>query len=221
MTGSTEQSRRGPSLPETRRRKETKDRLLSAALDVFAETGVAAASIEQISEAAGFTRGAFYSNFSSKEDLLLTLMAQEQDSVLWQAEVALGAAIGEKQPSTMDELVPIVLETLQELARCGNTWLLIRRELQLAALRDREVAAMYEASEERMYAQIVTLLDTTIARMDRKTIVPSADLARLIVAALDLSEQERLLRGQGADLESSLFARTVLAMLTHLTEPIG
>lgn len=53
-------------VPETARRSRTRERLLDAAYEVFADTGVHTASVEQISEAAGFTRGAFYSNFSSR-----------------------------------------------------------------------------------------------------------------------------------------------------------
>ena len=55
-------------------REETRARLFAAAADVFAEHGVGAASVEQIASAAGFTRGAFYSNFESKEELLLAML---------------------------------------------------------------------------------------------------------------------------------------------------
>ncbi|WP_214403891.1 TetR/AcrR family transcriptional regulator [Pseudonocardia lacus] len=53
------------------RRGRTRARLLDAAVDVFAERGVEGATVELICERAGFTRGAFYSNFSTKEELLL------------------------------------------------------------------------------------------------------------------------------------------------------
>ena len=47
----------------TARRAATRERLIDAAIDVFAEKGVLGASVEEICEDAGFTRGAFYSNF--------------------------------------------------------------------------------------------------------------------------------------------------------------
>ena len=56
------------------RRSATRDRLVDAALGVFAEKGVVGASVEEISEAAGFTRGAFYSNFESKDELCLAAL---------------------------------------------------------------------------------------------------------------------------------------------------
>lgn len=55
-------------------REETKQRIFAAAAGVFAEYGVAGASIEQIVAAAGFTRGAFYSNFSSKDELAVAML---------------------------------------------------------------------------------------------------------------------------------------------------
>src|SRR2546423_3317013 len=55
-------------------RDETRSRLFEAAAEVFAEYGVGAATVEQIASAAGFTRGAFYSNFETKEDLLIAML---------------------------------------------------------------------------------------------------------------------------------------------------
>ena len=60
----------------SRRREQTRARLLDAAHEVFAEVGMDAASVEMICERAGFTRGAFYSNFESKNELFLALITQ-------------------------------------------------------------------------------------------------------------------------------------------------
>ncbi len=63
------------SRPRTRpTRDETRARIFEAAAGVFAEHGVAAATIEQIASAAGFTRGAFYSNFESKDELAVAML---------------------------------------------------------------------------------------------------------------------------------------------------
>jgi AcrR family transcriptional regulator len=48
----------------------TRERILSAAGDVVARDGYDGASVDRIAEAAGYSKGAFYSNFSSKEDVL-------------------------------------------------------------------------------------------------------------------------------------------------------
>jgi AcrR family transcriptional regulator len=65
------------SRPRTRpTRDETRLRLIDAAATVFAERGIAGASVEQIAAAAGFTRGAFYSNFATKEELAVAMLAE-------------------------------------------------------------------------------------------------------------------------------------------------
>jgi AcrR family transcriptional regulator len=55
-------------------RYDTKEKLFEAAARVFAERGIGAASIETIAAAAGFTRGAFYSNFAGKDDLIVAML---------------------------------------------------------------------------------------------------------------------------------------------------
>lgn len=56
-------------------REETRDRLLRAAARVFADKGIGTASIEDICDEAGFSRGAFYSNFSAKDELVVEILA--------------------------------------------------------------------------------------------------------------------------------------------------
>ncbi len=52
----------------------TRQKLLDSAFTVVSEYGYDGASVERISEDAGFSKGAFYSNFSSKEDVLQELL---------------------------------------------------------------------------------------------------------------------------------------------------
>ena len=56
------------------KKAETRDRLLDAAAEVFVRRGFQGASVEEISAEAGFTRGAFYSNFESKEQMFVELL---------------------------------------------------------------------------------------------------------------------------------------------------
>ena len=75
-------------LPERprRRRADTVERLLDAALETFAEIGFAAASVEDICSRGGFTRGAFYSSFRTKDELFAALFARETAADLARAE---------------------------------------------------------------------------------------------------------------------------------------
>src|SRR5215472_4271131 len=60
----------------SRTRDETRDKLFEAAARVFEEQGIGGASIEAIAAAAGFSRGAFYSNFKSKDELIIAMLEE-------------------------------------------------------------------------------------------------------------------------------------------------
>src|SRR5215212_7121771 len=57
-------------------RDDTREKLFEAAARVFEEQGIGGASIETVAAAAGFTRGAFYSNFKSKDELIIAMLEE-------------------------------------------------------------------------------------------------------------------------------------------------
>jgi AcrR family transcriptional regulator len=63
-------------------REETRQRLFEAAASVFEEQGIGAASVEAITSAAGYTRGAFYSNFATKDDLIAAMLADHVERTI-------------------------------------------------------------------------------------------------------------------------------------------
>src|SRR5262249_53432660 len=67
-----------PLTPE-RRRAMTRQHLLDAAAIVFARDGFHGATLDEVATAAGFSKGAVYSNFKSKEDLFLALFDERID----------------------------------------------------------------------------------------------------------------------------------------------
>ena len=60
-------------------REETREKLFQAAAEVFEEQGIGAVSIEAIAAAAGLTRGAFYSNFADKDELIIAMLEDHVD----------------------------------------------------------------------------------------------------------------------------------------------
>lgn len=59
----------------------TRQKLMASALETFMRVGYAGATIDGISEEAGFSRGAFYAHFTSKEDVLLEALASQSDEL--------------------------------------------------------------------------------------------------------------------------------------------
>src|SRR5207302_4886288 len=69
-------------LTPQRRRQQTRDVLIAAATEVFARRGYEGASLEEIAETAGFTRGAIYKNFDGKEDLFFAVTDRLNEQVI-------------------------------------------------------------------------------------------------------------------------------------------
>ena len=67
----------GARMSRVQRKEMTRELLLDAAIDVFAEKGYHGASLDDVADAAGFTKGAVYSNFSRKSDLFRALLERE------------------------------------------------------------------------------------------------------------------------------------------------
>lgn len=86
MDGNARQSRTRPT------REQTRARLLAAAVSVFARRGFASASVEDVAAAAGLTKGAVYSSFASKEQLILAVMEERITARLCAAGTAFAAA---------------------------------------------------------------------------------------------------------------------------------
>lgn len=65
-----------PRQTRAEKQEQTRAALRAAAAELVADRGLQATSIEQISERAGFSRGAFYANYSSKEELFAELLQE-------------------------------------------------------------------------------------------------------------------------------------------------
>ena len=69
-------------LTHERRKELTRSALIDAAAELFARKGLLAASLDEIAEAAGFSRGAFHFHFDSKDDLFLAVLERYHDRLL-------------------------------------------------------------------------------------------------------------------------------------------
>jgi len=77
-------------------RTEVRERLIGAAGELLSEQGVEA-SVEDIAERAGFSRGAFYSNFASKDELFLEAVRRRSQKRIEELEQALSDSVDLKR----------------------------------------------------------------------------------------------------------------------------
>ncbi|MFE6101361.1 TetR/AcrR family transcriptional regulator [Streptomyces laurentii] len=160
----------------TKRRPRTRAALLRAALETFAEHGFHAVSIEQICERAGFTRGAYYSNFASKEELFLALFDEHGERVVRRLAEAVDALPPEE--CTLERLAGLVARIEPD----ERDWYLVSMEFTLHAIRDPQAAWVLARHEARLRAEIARGLELVVRRSGRELAVDADRFARLIVA---------------------------------------
>lgn len=197
-----------------RRRSVTRERLLDAAKAVFAERGIAAASVEEICERAGFTRGAFYSNFAHKDDLILAVLDREESSILERLGQAVSQAIGAPEP------LRVIGDRLFEIQPFGLDNYLLHAELGVLAVRDRSVAAPYLAWRQAFRERFVPFLTMSLAAAGRRLVVADDDAIDTLEALFGSSIRTSLVDGTDPNRPDSLARRMLPVLLAAMTEPL-
>jgi AcrR family transcriptional regulator len=166
-----------PRLTRAEQQARTRAALLDAAERVFAQRGFQGASVELIAESAGFSRGAFYSNFTSKEQLFAELL---QDRVYAHyRQMAKTSAQAAVRPSLRE--VGEHLAAIQ--ANPDGRWLFrLWLELLAHAGRDddfRALAADFWRGTRELSAAAI---ETAFADADTHPPIPPRDLASAMIA---------------------------------------
>ena len=187
-----------PLCPVKRRRAVTVERLLDAALDTFAELGFQAASVEDICRRGGFTRGAFYSSFKTKDELFVALFRREAAARLAEVERQLAGLEHEADP------VAAVVERCLASFRDDRRWERVSIEYALLAARIPAAAEVLAEHQDGVIARLAALIGTTARRSRITMAIPADQLARICVALTDgiaLHELPSGPRGAGESLQ--------------------
>jgi AcrR family transcriptional regulator len=147
--------------------------LLDAAFDVFADRGFEGATVEDVCEAAGFTRGAFYSNFASKEELF-SLAGRLDDLTQDPGRFA-------------DALTDVVRQVTAD-----RSWFLVNTEFLLHAIRNPSAAATLAEHRRLLRAGLVDVLERVLPVQGTK-LPAGLDLdqfARLLIAGIEGAQHQ-------------------------------
>ena len=120
----------------------TRELLLSAAERVFARVGYEKAQVEEIAEAAGFSKGALYAHFKSKEELFLALYETKTASYLARLRHALDSA--PTREGRIDAFRGFYIDLSKE-----KDWALISLEVKLFITRHPEVKERLRQIDEQ------------------------------------------------------------------------
>jgi AcrR family transcriptional regulator len=168
------------STPATRSRENTRARLLEAAAQVFAEVGLDGASVEAVCERAGFTRGAFYSNFESKDELFLMLAASV--SAVRVSGVRTRVEELTAEGALVEGCDPIELvQQIMELGGDDRLGVMLLSEIRIRALRDAKFGEAYLAQESEMVSSIAQIIDDIVSVSALKLRLPAETASRMLM----------------------------------------
>jgi AcrR family transcriptional regulator len=187
-------------------RAQTRERLLDAAARVFARRGFHGTSVEAVSEEAGFSTGALYSNFEGKEDLFLSLYEeriQRRRRELREAVEGSGGGAAGLASATA---------SAGEVMRRERDWFLLYFEFCLHAARNPGFARRFEELREEGLAALAQGLAEGLDRAGLESAIDPGDLARAVRALSHGLALERLVDVRSDPEE--LLGR-VLALIFH------
>ena len=185
-------------------RAQTRADLLTAARELFARQGFEGASVDQITDAAGFTRGAFYSNFDTKESLMVALIercfAEDLSQLQKLSEHPDKGFSGEGFEDTSN-----TTETAQ-------TAHLIKMEFWMCAMRYPRIQAVYVEQQSLLRAAIARLVESHVHQHGLVLPVGANDLAVVLIALRNGLDTQKLINPQA--FADGLYATMFRQLLT-------
>ena len=164
--------------PERRRmsrdeqRRQTVERLLDSAEALFREQGIADTSIEDITENAGYSRGAFYSNFDDKDALVVRLLERQQDATVEETNIIAEAATDPER----------LMDGLLDWSRdAGGTHTKLDFEYVLYASRSGAGRPKMKELSDRLLAQLQHLVEMHHAMLDVDMPIAPTEAAKIML----------------------------------------
>ena len=204
----------GAPAPARRSRENTRARLVEAAADVFAEKPFGAVTVDDLVGAAGFTRGAFYSNFSSVRELFHLVYARQAELMLDEVSQVLDdTPEGDFHLTSIDQLFA-ALEPL------GARWFRLHQEFTLLAVRDEEARRLFLVHVQEFEGRMQELFARILRLLGREPISDIATLSEALMALYLHSLGTSQLGAGNLDL-TVLVSDLLPQLLLSLSRPAG
>jgi AcrR family transcriptional regulator len=196
-------------LARAERKERTKGEVVEAARTVFLRRGFHAASLDEIAEEAGYTKGAVYSNFASKDELFLGVLDAHFERRMRRYT---DAALDEQ---TLDEAYRAVAGLMFEEDRREPEWAPLLLEFWAHASRRERLRAAVVERRERFLNAVAALIEELVSRHGAELLIPAKEAARASGGLMRGVGIEWLLEPSTASRE--LFEEMHLALMAGLT----
>ncbi|GAA2336836.1 TetR/AcrR family transcriptional regulator [Saccharopolyspora halophila] len=212
-----------PRQRETRRRAETRRRLIDAAREVFAEHSIRDTPVELICETAGYSRGAFYSNFDTKEDLFLAVYEEEMALRIERTRAIVEdvIALGIENERDLHEAMVKVGTACAESLIADQNWYLLVTEFRAHALRDPQLRERAGGHLEKLTDAVAGLMLDALERLDLRLVVDARDAVRALTSLYEAELERTAFTGVQTTTQSPLFTEVFPSMVRSFIEPRG
>ena len=200
-------------LTRDERKAQTRADLLAAARRVFLRRGFHGASLDEIAEEAGYTKGAVYSNFADKDALFLALLDERYEGrVAAYSEMML-------EVDSLDEAFRRVSWFMVMADQDEPDWLPTLAQFVAHASQHEELMRAYARSRERFLDAIAGIIDTLVERYGVSLRVSSYEAARWSSVLIRGYSAERRIDPEAVT--PDLFVELQTAFMHGLTLPRG
>lgn len=165
-----------------RRLERTRELLVDAAEDVFARRGFTAATLDDIAAAAGYTRGAFYVHFKTKEDVFFAV----SDRYWRRLFDKFAEALGNQQHHVGEhELADIAARWVDLVKDDEARHAILGYEFTLYLLRHPDARARVAEKRRRVAEDITAFVMAGLHRRNVELRIPVTDFVQLMIATSD------------------------------------
>ena len=197
-----------PTRQRRPKRKEVRQRLLEAATSVFAHRGYAEATLDEVAAEAGFSKGAVYSNFASKEEVFYALLREHVGERVERVRRAVASA------ETLQEAGAAAGRAGGEAVEEEADWHLLFLEFVTRAARQPELREELRRQRVKLREQIAEQARERLTALGIEPPMPVEQLANVMLALSNGLAIEQLVEPEGVD--DDLFEQTVELMTVGL-----
>lgn len=208
----TAPSKSSSNKPASRNRANTRRRLLDAALEVFAANGFGRSTVESVCERAGFTRGAFYSNFESLDELFLAMWEAQSERLIDDLRIAITAEAAKPTQPTAHDAINQILAAIP----VDDHWYRVTAEFSAHALRNPPLRRVIAARERAIRETLLPIITAQLAHFGRRVEEPE-QLGRALVAMHDGTTVQALMEPDENTYRTELFTRLIYSYSTPAT----
>lgn len=196
----------------TPRREATRLRLVRAGIEEFAARSIDGTSVEQLCEAADFSRGAFYSNFASKDDLCIAILEYHRDQVMDGLQQAFSTP---PEDPNVDWATGTALSTFFRIIAPTEAFRITLMEIRLRAMRTPELAERAATLATAIRPELVAFMEQIAAALGLQFRLPTNDLIEVFES---LYFQSSALSGRRAE---DLIGPVAIALAEPVEETNG